>query len=118
MAARGAKHPRRDGTGQPTPTPWGGEIMRIALDARGGDNAPGRIVTGAVQAVGANPDLQVVLVGDRAQVEACLPQSAAGDRLEVFHASQVITMEDSPVQGLRKKPDSSISRCWQLLAER
>jgi glycerol-3-phosphate acyltransferase PlsX len=93
--------------------------MRIALDAMGGDNAPGPIVTGAIQAVAANPDLQVVLVGDRTQVEACLAQAGGpGDRLEVFHASQVITMEDSPVKGLRQKPDSSISRCWQLLAER
>jgi glycerol-3-phosphate acyltransferase PlsX len=93
--------------------------MRIALDAMGGDNAPGPIVAGAIQAVAANPDLEVVLVGDRAQVEACLAQSGGpGDRLEVFHASQVITMEDSPVKGLRQKPDSSISRCWQLLAER
>jgi glycerol-3-phosphate acyltransferase PlsX len=94
--------------------------MRIALDAMGGDHAPGPIVAGAAAAVATNPDLHVVLVGDRPQVEACLAKhtEAPGDRLEVFHASQVITMEDSPVKGLRQKPDSSISRCWQLLAER
>jgi glycerol-3-phosphate acyltransferase PlsX len=93
--------------------------MRIALDAMGGDNAPGPIVAGALQALASDPDLQVVLVGDRNQVEPCLAQAGgAADRVEVFHASQVITMEDSPVKGLRQKPDSSISRCWQLLAER
>ena len=43
--------------------------MRIALDAMGGDHAPGPIVAGAVQAVTADPDLHVVLVGDRAQIE-------------------------------------------------
>jgi glycerol-3-phosphate acyltransferase PlsX len=93
--------------------------MRIALDAMGGDHAPGPIVAGAVQAVKADSNLRVVLVGDQAQVANCLAdQGADHDRLEVFHCSQVITMEDSPVIGLRKKPDSSIARCWQLMAER
>src|SRR5947209_5038612 len=94
--------------------------MRIALDAMGGDSAPGPIVAGAVQAVQAAPDLQVVLVGDRAQVEAALAQQGAAshDRIELFHCTQVVTMEETPVVALRKKPDNSISRCWQLLAEK
>lgn len=90
--------------------------MRIALDAMGGDHAPGPIVAGAVQAVAANPDLRVTLVGDKAQVEPFVPAGAA-DRMELFHCSQVVTMEETPVEALRKKPDNSISRCWQLLAE-
>jgi phosphate acyltransferase len=90
--------------------------MEIALDAMGGDHAPGPIVAGAVQAVAANPDLHVVLVGDRAQVEPHL--GGAPERIEIFHCTQVITMEEAPVLALRKKPDNSISRCWQLLAER
>jgi glycerol-3-phosphate acyltransferase PlsX len=92
--------------------------VRIALDAMGGDHAPGPIVQGAVRAVEADPELRVVLVGDRAQVEPLLANVTAGrDRLEIFHSSQVITMEETPVVALRKKPDNSISRCWQLLAE-
>src|SRR5947209_13957250 len=90
--------------------------MHIALDAMGGDHAPGPIVAGAVQAAAANPDLRVILVGDRAQVEPCLGD-APRDRIELFHCSQAITMEETPVVALRKKPDNSISRCWQLLAE-
>jgi glycerol-3-phosphate acyltransferase PlsX len=93
--------------------------MLIALDAMGGDHAPGPIVAGAVQAVAADPDLRVVLVGDRPQLDPLLAQaSPPTDRIDIFHCTQVITMEESPVQGLRKKPDSSIGRCWQLLAER
>jgi glycerol-3-phosphate acyltransferase PlsX len=92
--------------------------MQIALDAMGGDHAPGPIVAGAVQAVAADPELRVVLVGDRAQVEPCLAAGQAGrDRIDIFHCSQAIGMEESPVLALRKKPDNSISRCWQLLAE-
>ena len=93
--------------------------MQIALDAMGGDLAPGPIVAGAVLAVQSDPDLRVTLVGDAAQIEPLLAGAAAvRDRLQVFHCSQVVTMEESPVVALRKKPDNSISRCWQLLAER
>jgi phosphate acyltransferase len=93
--------------------------MLIALDAMGGDHAPGPIVAGAVQAVQADADLRVVLVGDRAQVEPCVA-SAGGpsERIEFFHCTQAVGMEETPVEALRKKPDNSISRCWQLLAER
>src|SRR5712692_5585644 len=93
--------------------------MQIALDAMGGDFAPGPIVEGAIQAVAADPQMRVILVGDRAQIEPLLARAAsAPDRLEIFHCTQAITMEETPVVALRKKPDNSISRCWQLLAER
>jgi glycerol-3-phosphate acyltransferase PlsX len=92
--------------------------MRIALDAMGGDHAPGPVVAGAVKAVQAVSDLCVVLVGDQAQVEPLLASAGAGrERLETFHCTQVVKMEESPIVALRKKPDNSISRCWQLLAE-
>src|SRR5437588_5853582 len=93
--------------------------MQIALDAMGGDFAPGPIVAGAVQAVAADPELRVILVGDRAQVETSLAKAGGtSDRLEIFHCTQAITMEETPVVALRKKPDNSISRCWELLAQR
>src|SRR5208282_1660254 len=93
--------------------------MQIALDAMGGDHAPGPIVAGAVQAVGADPTLHVILVGDRPQIESSLAAAGAqAGQLDIFHCTQVVTMEEAPVVALRKKPDNSISRCWQLLAER
>src|SRR5262245_31816905 len=91
--------------------------MRIALDAMGGDHAPGPIVAGAVQAVQADPELSVVLVGDQARVEPLL-DGVDRARLELFHCTQVVGMDESPVVALRKKPDNSISRSWQLLAQR
>jgi glycerol-3-phosphate acyltransferase PlsX len=89
--------------------------MRIALDAMGGDFAPGPIVQGAIQAVQKDPEMHVVLVGDSAQIEPLLASAgSARNQLEIFHASQVITMEESPALAFRKKPDNSIIRCWQL----
>ncbi len=92
--------------------------MRIALDAMGGDHGPVPNVAGALQAVGTTPDLTVVLVGDRAQIEPLLAASPdyPADRIEIVHASQTIGMNEKPAEALRAKPDSSIGKCWQLLA--
>jgi glycerol-3-phosphate acyltransferase PlsX len=89
--------------------------MRIALDAMGGDHAPGPIVAGAIQAVAADPELTLILVGDRERVEPLLPSDATRERLEICHAAESIGMNESPVEALRAKPDNSIARCWKLM---
>jgi glycerol-3-phosphate acyltransferase PlsX len=92
--------------------------MRIALDAMGGDYAPGPIVVGAVEAVREWPDLTVMLVGDQARIDAELAKlpDSPRNRLPIVHASQVVGMDEKPVEALRKKRDNSISRCWGLMA--
>ncbi|MBO8162389.1 MAG: phosphate acyltransferase PlsX [Brevibacillus sp.] len=81
--------------------------MRIALDAMGGDHAPRSTVLGAVEAVQENPVLQVVLVGDEAEIRKHLPASAPSG-IEIHHASEVIEAEDEPVRAVRRKKDSSL----------
>jgi glycerol-3-phosphate acyltransferase PlsX len=97
--------------------PWSA-AMRVALDAMGGDFAPGPIVAGALEAVSDLPELTVVLVGDSDRIEAELARlgGAPGDRLPIVHASQAIGMDEKPVEALRRKRDSSISRCWGMMA--
>lgn len=92
--------------------------MRIALDAMGGDHGPTPNVGGARLALNANPDLTIVLVGDQTQLT---PLLAAGNlpsgRVEVVHASQTVEMKEKPAEAMRRKPDASVFRCWQLMAE-
>jgi len=92
--------------------------MRVALDAMGGDFAPGPIVGGACEAVHDLPDLTVVLVGDRERIEAELAKfpEARRDLLPIVHTAHAIAMDEKPVEALRKKRDNSISRCWGLMA--
>src|SRR5262245_62172925 len=92
--------------------------MRIALDAMGGDHAPGPIVAGAVEAVCDLPELTVVLVGDHDRIGAELAKApeAPRDRLPIVHASEIVGMHEKPVEALRKKRDNSISKCWRLMA--
>lgn len=90
--------------------------MRIALDAAGGDHGTAPNVAGALRAVAAAPDLTVVLVGDSAQIAPHFPGGSAPDRVEIFHCTEAVGMQEKPTEALRKKSDNSIARCWQLVA--
>lgn len=91
--------------------------MRIALDAMGGDSAPTINVEGAFRAVERYPDVEILLVGDEARLQAEARPFGSHPRITIYHASQVVAMHEAPVEALRRKPDASIRRCVQLLAE-
>ena len=85
--------------------------MRIALDAMGTDSHPEVEVQGAIEALRELPgEFEVVLVGDRAVVEARLAQGGEypRERLSVVHASQTIAPGEAPAAAVRRKQDSSI----------
>lgn len=84
--------------------------MRIAVDAMGGDKAPFEIVKGCVQACDRIDD-QIILVGRDALVQAELDKyegEYAPGQITVFNAGDVIHGDDSPVQAVRRKTDSSM----------
>lgn len=91
--------------------------MRIALDAMGGDFAPAPNIIGAIEAVKQIPDLEVLLVGDRAPLEQEIA-TAGGipDSIQIVESEGVVGMEEKPTVALREKPNCSIARCWQLMA--
>lgn len=85
------------------------ETVRVAVDAMGGDNAPGEIVKGAVQAVEAEKDIKVFLVGRQDAVNAELAKYTYDkEKIEVVHAEEVIEMAEPPVNAIRKKKQSSL----------
>jgi glycerol-3-phosphate acyltransferase PlsX len=95
--------------------------MRIAIDAMGGDQAPGKILEGAMDALALlESGDQLILVGNKEVIEqhagAQIAAANAGgaQRVRIEHASQVITMDDSPVEAIRGKRDSSIVRMVKL----
>jgi len=93
--------------------------MRIALDALGGDYAPDPNIDGAIAALEVNPDIEVDLVGDPSLLAPLLEKRGAGcSRLQIVPAEGCIGMDEKPTEALRKKPNSSISVCWRLMAER
>jgi len=76
----------------------------------GGDHGPAVTVPGALAALRSHPDLNLVLVGQRAVLEKELARHAGaeGDRLRIQEASQVVGMDEPPAQALRGKKDSSM----------
>lgn len=93
--------------------------MKIALDAMGGDRAPGVIVEGAIQALREYRDLEVILVGDEKKVKRELSKyRIKGLPLSIIHASQVVEMDELPTSALREKKDSSIMVAARLVKER
>src|SRR6056297_522282 len=91
----------------------------IALDAMSGDLGPGVVVAAARQALRRHPALAIVLVGDEAVLEplvAAAPDDAAG-RLVVRHAAEIVTMNDAPVDALRRKKQSSMRVAVDLVKQ-
>ena len=93
--------------------------MRIALDAMGGDHAPRELVRGAVDAAEKLSTVsRILLVGNSDAVKRELNECASvPDKIEICHASEVISMDETPVQGVRRKKDSSIGRAIDLVKD-
>lgn len=84
-------------------------MIKVAVDAMGGDNAPGEIVAGAVMAANTRKDIKILLVGQQERVSSELEKHTYNtDQIEIVNATEVIETEEPPVNAIRKKKDSSI----------
>ena len=91
-------------------------MKKIVLDAMGGDDAPGVVIDGAVQAV-KELDVEVVLVGREDEIKRELARhDTAGLKLSVVHASEVVEM-DEHVDAVKRKRDASIRVGMRLVRE-
>lgn len=94
--------------------------MKIIIDAFGGDHAPSEIIKGTVQALGEFPELHVILTGDEQKINAELQKEtqAPMDRISVVHAPDVISMDEPPVNAIKRKKNSSLVVGLELLKAR
>lgn len=94
--------------------------MQIALDAMGGDHGPEELIDGAMLAV-KQTGLQVTLVGNQQVLQAHLDRLRPGDpglsRVHIVHASEVVEMDESPVDAIRKKKDASVLVAFDLVRQ-
>lgn len=90
--------------------------MKIVLDVFGGDNAPQEILNGAKAALEKESDFELVLCGKKDIIDAYIKENALdGTRITVLDATEVITNDESPVDAVRNKPDSSIVKAYDYL---
>jgi glycerol-3-phosphate acyltransferase PlsX len=89
--------------------------LRIALDAMGGERGPEEMVAGAVQAV-KELDLNIELIGDENLLSKILQNyPEAVSRIKIVHSSEAIGMDESPIEAIRRKKDSSIVKAFALV---
>ncbi|MSU61842.1 MAG: phosphate acyltransferase PlsX [Pedosphaera sp.] len=93
--------------------------MRIALDVMGGDHGSKIVIEGVQQAIAEGIQVsELILVGNEAEIEQHLREHRNRDkRLRTVHASEVLTMQDKPVEGLRRKKDCSILKAVDLVRD-
>jgi phosphate acyltransferase len=93
-------------------------VPRIAIDAMSGDRAPDEIVRGAALASLAPGDLELILVGDTAQIGKVLSETSYdAERLRIHHAGEVIRAGERAAEVLAARPDASIAVCADLAKE-
>lgn len=91
------------------------KVSKIAVDAFGGDYAPEQIVAGALQA--AAHGIKLILTGDESRLKALVEGQTGRQNIEIIHAPEVVLMEESPVEAVRRKKDSSLVKAAELVRE-
>jgi|SRR5581483_7275214 len=91
--------------------------MRIAVDVMGGDHGCAVVIDGVKQALEADKSIATVfLVGREAEIEAARREAQLTDsRVQIVNATEVLTMDDKPVEAIRKKKDSSMVRAIEFV---
>ncbi len=93
-------------------------MVKIVVDAMGGDFAPKQQVLGCVEALKKDKELYLILCGDETQIKAELSACQYDEnRLEIVHTTEVITMEEVPTKEVKAKKDSSTVVAFRLLKE-
>lgn len=94
------------------------EMIRVAVDAMGGDNAPDEIIKGAMEAAALREDIQILLVGKEELIREKLKgYTYREEQIEVVNATEVIETAEPPVAAIRTKKDSSIVVGLKLVKE-
>ena len=91
-------------------------MIRIAVDVYGGDNAPGCVIDGALEALRAMDDVSILFCGAHAEVEGLLNgREYDAQRVSIVDAPDIITNHESPTLAIRRKLNSSMVRAMDLV---
>ena len=94
------------------------EMVRVAVDAMGGDNAPVETVKGAIEAIHEDKRIKVFLVGRESVIREELQKYTYDEKqIEIVHAEEIIETGEPPVMAIRKKKDSSIVKAMNMVKE-
>lgn len=93
-------------------------MVRIAIDAMGGDYAPQEQVKGCVLALNNDKDLSLILCGDEGMIKTELAKyEYDSSRVEIVHTTEIIEMNDIPTKAVKSKKDSSTVVAFRMVKE-
>lgn len=91
-------------------------MIKVVLDAMGGDNAPHSNVLGAISALNKSNNISLVLTGNKDKIEGILKDKIYDkSRLSIVDATEVIETSEAPVLAIKSKKDSSLVKALQML---
>jgi glycerol-3-phosphate acyltransferase PlsX len=97
----------------------GVDVLRILVDAMGGDYAPDAIVNGCIDAIKCQEGFDILLIGDSEKIRKIInKRKFHNPRLEVVHAMEIITNEDMPTKAIKSKKKSSMVVGFNMLKEK
>jgi len=90
--------------------------VTVAIDCMGGDHGPAVTVPAALEFVRKHNDVRVILVGHEDKIRSLLAK-VEDDRISVYHATEIVAMDESPSLALRNKKDSSMRVAINLVKQ-
>ena len=91
-------------------------MIKLAIDAMGGDYAPEITVKGAMEAIEEYSDLELLLYGDKEKIEKYLTNS---ERISIVHSPKLIDMgEHDPISEIRRNKDSSMVMAFNAVKQK
>ena len=92
-------------------------MIKVVVDAFGGDNAPVEIIKGGIDALSKNDELFIIFTGDKERIEEILESEKCAflDRIEIIDAKEIIENNESPTVAIRTKKDSSLVKAFDEL---
>ena len=94
-------------------------MIRIAVDAFGGDNAPGAIIEGCTAALNAHDDFELIITGDEEKIrEELKKHTYDASRVRIVHAPDVIGCDEQPTIAVKRKKESSLVKALKLVADK
>ena len=91
--------------------------LTLSLDVMSGENDPDASILGALDLLSSREDIKLILVGDSESIQNKIT-NADQNRIEIIHTDEIIEMDDSPLDALRKKKNSSMRVAIDLVRDK
>ena len=84
------------------------ELIKIAVDAMGGDNSPKKIIDGIILNNQTNKNIFYKIFGNKTQIEQCVANKIENNYFEIIHTDNFVKSTDSPLEGAKRGKDTSM----------